>query len=45
MAIIRGAINGMLSGSRGTATLREIGENEVLLKLLEIEELPGEKIF
>lgn len=43
--IIRGAINGLLSGSRGTASLREIAEDEALLKLLGIKELPGEKIF
>ena len=43
--IIRGAVNGLLSGSRGTASLSEIAEDEALLKLLGIKELPGEKIF
>ncbi len=43
--IIRGAVNGLLSGSRGTASLSEIAEDEALLKLLGIRELPGEKIF
>lgn len=45
MDIVRGAINGLLSGSRGTATVREIAEDKAILKLLGIEELPGEKIF
>ena len=43
--IIRGAVGGLLSGSRGTASLSEIAEDEALLKLLGIRELPGEKIF
>lgn len=43
--IIRGAVGGLLSGSRGTASLSEIAEDEALLKLLGIKELPGEKIF
>ena len=43
--IIRGAVNGLLSGSRGTASLSEIAEDKALLKLLGIKELPGEKIF
>ena len=43
--IIRGAVGGLLSGSRGTASLNEIAEDEALLKLLAIKELPGEKIF
>lgn len=43
--ILRGAVNGLLSGSRGTASLSEIAEDEALLKLLGIKELPGEKIF
>ena len=43
--IIHGAVSGLLSGSRGTASLSEIAEDEALLKLLGIKELPGEKIF
>ena len=43
--IIRGAVNGLLSGSRGTASLSEIAEDAAILKLLGIKELPGEKIF
>ena len=43
--IIRGALSGLISGSRGTASLNEIAEDEALLKLLGIGELPGEKIF
>ena len=43
--IIRGAVSGLLSGSRGTASLKEIAEDEAILKLLGIKELPGEKIF
>ena len=43
--IIRGAIYGLLSGSRGTASLCEIVEDEAILKLLGIKDLPGEKIF
>ena len=38
-------MGGLLSGSRGTASLSEIAEDEALLKLLGIKELPGEKIF
>ena len=45
MDIIRGAVSGLLSGSRGTASLNEVAEDEALLKLLGIKELPGEKIF
>ena len=45
MDIIRGAVSGLLSGSRGTASLGEVAEDEALLKLLGIKELPGEKIF
>ncbi len=43
--IIRGAVAGLLSGSRGTASLSEIAEDPALLKLLGIGRLPGEKIF
>ena len=43
--IIRGAVNGLLSGSRGTAILNQLGEDEPLLNVLGIKELPGEKIF
>ena len=43
--IIRGAVSGLLSGSRGTASLNEIAEDEALLKLFGIGKLPGEKIF
>jgi hypothetical protein len=43
--IIRGAVSGLLSGSRGTASLNDIAEDEAILKLLGIKELPGEKIF
>ena len=42
--IIRGAIYGLLSGRRGTASLCEIVEDEAILKLLGIKDLPGEKI-
>jgi len=45
MDIIRGAVSGLLSGSRGTASLSEIAEDNGLLKLLGIEKLPCEKIF
>jgi len=43
--ILKGAVAGLLSGSRGTATLEAIRQDKAVLRMMGIESLPGEKGF
>ncbi|MDF7802159.1 hypothetical protein P4C99_21990, partial [Pontiellaceae bacterium B1224] len=45
MAIVKGAVAGLLSGSRGTAALNAVREDDSLLRMMGIKTLPGEKGF
>jgi hypothetical protein len=43
--ILKGGVAGLLSGSRGTAALEAIRQDEAVLRMMGIESLPGEKGF
>jgi len=43
--ILKGAVGGFLSGSRGTALLDAVAQDRALLRNMGIDALPGEKIF
>lgn len=45
LAIAKGAVAGFLSGSRGSALLEAVGQDDALLRDMGIEDLPGEKVF
>ncbi len=45
LAIVKGAVAGFLSGSRGSALLDAVGQDDALLRDMGIEGLPGEKVF
>lgn len=45
IAIVKGGVAGLLSGSRGTAALKAVREDEALLRMMGIQSLPGEKGF
>jgi hypothetical protein len=40
--ILKGAVSGFLSGSRGTALLDAVGQDAALLRAMGIDSLPGE---
>ena len=43
--VVKGAVSGFLSGSRGTALLDAVAQDNALLRGMGIDSLPGEKIF
>jgi hypothetical protein len=43
--ILKGGVAGLLSGSRGTATLEAIRQDEAALRMMGVESLPGQKGF
>lgn len=45
LALVKGAVAGFLSGSRGSALLDAVGQDDALLRDMGIEGLPGEKVF
>lgn len=45
LAIVKGAVAGFLSGSRGSALLDAVSQDDALLRDMGIEGLPGEKVF
>jgi len=45
LEIAKGAVAGFLSGSRGSALLEAVGQDDALLRDMEIARLPGEKVF
>jgi len=45
LALVKGAVAGFLSGSRGSALLEAVGQDDALLRDMGIEGLPGEKVF
>lgn len=45
LALVKGSMAGFLSGSRGTALLEAVGQDDALLRDMGIEGLPGEKVF
>jgi len=44
-ALVKGAVAGFLSGSRGSALLDAVKQDDALLRDMGIEGLPGEKVF
>ncbi len=45
LELVKGAVAGFLSGSRGSALLEAVGQDDALLRDMGIESLPGEKVF
>jgi hypothetical protein len=45
LALVKGAVAGFLSGSRGSALLEAVGQDDALLRDMGVEGLPGEKVF
>ncbi len=45
LSLVKGAVAGFLSGSRGSALLEAVGQDDALLRDMGIESLPGEKVF
>ena len=45
MDLVKGAISGFLSGSRGSLLVNAVRQDDALLRDMGIEKLPGEKIF
>ncbi len=43
--IVKGGVAGLLSGSRGTAALEAVRQDDALVRMMGIESLPGEKGF
>lgn len=43
--ILKGGVAGLLSGSRGTAALEAIRQDEAVLRMMGVKSLPGEKGF
>lgn len=45
LAVLKGSVAGFLSGSRGSALLEAVAQDDALLRDMGIDGLPGEKVF